>query len=226
MDATCRTGSCACGAHNPKQLLDSFSEGTRSAISKRVASDGRKLAELALHVHGPAALAHLSEALRDNGLKPPARWGTQEARDFVAALGFPPEFSVSPSQKRPAELAVSGPMPLGGLHDYQTEIIDELAHIIGSRGAKARTKVSLPTGAGKTRVAVEAAVKYVLAADGSSKYVLWVAQTDELCEQAVPSFPAKSGATVAKTGRNSGSFAYGEGTPIRRRLPMMCPRRW
>ena len=99
--------------NNPKQLFDSFDEGTRSAISKRVASDGRKLAELALHVHGPATLAHLSETLKDNGLRPPARWGTQEARDFVAALGFPPEFSVSPSQKRPAELSVSGPMPLG-----------------------------------------------------------------------------------------------------------------
>jgi superfamily II DNA or RNA helicase len=174
--------------NNPKQLLDSFDEGTRSAISKRIASDGRKLAELALHVHGPATLSHLSGALKDNGLRPPGRWGTQEARDFVAALGFPPEFSVSPSQKRPAELSVSGPMPLGDLHDYQEEIIDELAPIIASRGARARTKVSLPTGAGKTRVAVEAAVKYVLAADAGSKYVLWVAQTDELCEQAVQSF--------------------------------------
>jgi hypothetical protein len=174
--------------NNPKQLLDSFDEGTRSAISKPVASDGRKVAELALHVHGPAALSHLSGALKDNGLRPPGRWGTQEARDFVAALGFPPEFSVSPSQKRPAELSVSGPMPLGDLHGYQTEIIDDLAPIIASREARARTKVSLPTGAGKTRVAVEAAVKYVLAADVGDKYVLWVAQTDELCEQAVQSF--------------------------------------
>jgi hypothetical protein len=94
-----------------------FADGTRSAISKRIASDGRKLADLALHVHGPATLSHLSGALKDNGLRPPGRWGTQEARDFVAALGFPPEFSVSPSQKRPAELSVSGPMPLGDLHN-------------------------------------------------------------------------------------------------------------
>jgi hypothetical protein len=71
---------------NPKQLLDSFDEGTRSAVSKPVASNGRKLAELALHVHGPGALSHLSEALKDNGLWPPERWGTQEARDFVAAV--------------------------------------------------------------------------------------------------------------------------------------------
>jgi superfamily II DNA or RNA helicase len=174
--------------NNPKQLFDSFDEGTRSAIAKAVARYGRKLAELALHVHGPAALAHLSEALKENGLKPPSRWGTQDARDFVAALGFPPEFSISPSQKRPSELTVSGPMPLGDLHGYQAEIVGELAPIIGRRGVKARAIISLPTGAGKTRVAVEAAVRHVLAADVDLKCVLWVAQTDELCEQAVQSF--------------------------------------
>lgn len=173
---------------NSRQLLDSFDQGTRTAISKVVASDGRKLAQLALHVHGPATLSHLSEALKDNGLEPPARWGTQDARDFVASLGFPPEFSVSPSQKRPSELSASGPMPLGDLHAYQEDIVTALAPIVASRGAKARTKVSLPTGAGKTRVAVEAAVKHVLAMKAGDKYVLWVAQTDELCEQAVQSF--------------------------------------
>jgi hypothetical protein len=103
--------------NNPKQLLDSFNEGTRFVISKPFASDGLQLAELALHVHGPATLSHLSGALKDNGLQPPGRWGTQDARDFVAALGFPPEFSVSPSQKRPAELYVSGPMRIGNLHN-------------------------------------------------------------------------------------------------------------
>ena len=174
--------------NNPKQLLDSFDEGTRSAIPKDVARDGRKVAELAVHVHGPAALAHLSGALEENGLKPPSRWGTQEARDFVTALGFPPEFSISPSHKRPAELTVSGPMPLGRLHPYQAEIVDELAAVIALRGVEARAKISLPTGAGKTRVAVEAAVKYVLATYHGSTYVLWVAQTDELCEQGVQSF--------------------------------------
>ncbi|WP_316166791.1 MULTISPECIES: DEAD/DEAH box helicase [unclassified Bradyrhizobium] len=173
---------------NSRQLLDSFDQGTRTAISNVIATDARRLAQLALHVHGPATLSHLSGVLKDNGLEPPARWGTQDARDFVAALGFPPEFSVSPSQKRPSELSASGPMPLGDLHAYQEDIVTALAPIIASRGAKARTKVSLPTGAGKTRVAVEAAIKHVLAARAGDKYVLWVAQTDELCEQAVQSF--------------------------------------
>ena len=86
------------------------------------------------------------------------------------------------------ELTVSGPMPLGRLHPYQAEIVDEFAPVIALRGVEARAKISLPTGAGKTRVAVEAAVKYVLATDHGSTHVLWVAQTDELCEQGVQSF--------------------------------------
>ena len=32
------------------------------------------------------------------------------------------------------ELSVSGPMPLGGLHTYQEEIVNALAPIVASRG--------------------------------------------------------------------------------------------
>jgi superfamily II DNA or RNA helicase len=45
--------------------------------------------------------------------------------------------------------------------------------------------LSLPTGSGKTRVAVETSIDCALHI-GSS--ILWIAQTDELCEQAVQSF--------------------------------------
>ena len=48
--------------------------------------------------------------------------------------------------------------------------------------------VSLPTGGGKTRVTVQAAVDLILKPEGCARTVLWVAQTDELCEQAVQSF--------------------------------------
>jgi superfamily II DNA or RNA helicase len=47
--------------------------------------------------------------------------------------------------------------------------------------------LSLPTGAGKTRVAVEALVEEVLRAS-KPRRVLWIAQQDELCEQAVVTF--------------------------------------
>jgi superfamily II DNA or RNA helicase len=45
----------------------------------------------------------------------------------------------------------------------------------------------LPTGAGKTRVAAEAVVRLVLRGNGR-RTALWIAQTDELCEQAVQCF--------------------------------------
>ena len=83
---------------------------------------------------------------------------------------------------------MSGPMPLGPLHDFQKEIIDDLGSIVDSKGMPGRAVISLPTGAGKTRVAVEAAVHHVLRGDVTTECVLWVAQTDELCEQAVQAF--------------------------------------
>ena len=172
----------------PNKLIESFDYATRSAIPGEISKDGPRLAELALNIHGPAVLFRLSQTLDECGLKPPSRWGTQEAQDFVAALGFPPEFAVSPRAKRPSELTVSGPMPLGDLHDYQAEIVNQLKSIVGSRGMKGRAVISLPTGAGKTRVVVEASIKHVLSANSNKRYLLWVAQTDELCEQAVQSF--------------------------------------
>ena len=172
----------------PNKLIESFDYATRSAIPGEISKDGPRLADLALNIHGPAVLFRLSQTLDECGLKPPQRWGTQEAQDFVAALGFPPEFAVSPRAKRPSELTVSGPMPLGDLHDYQAEIVNQLKSIVGSRGMKGRAVISLPTGAGKTRVVVEASVKHVLSANSNKRYLLWVAQTDELCEQAVQNF--------------------------------------
>jgi superfamily II DNA or RNA helicase len=48
--------------------------------------------------------------------------------------------------------------------------------------------ISLPTGAGKTRVAVQAVTNAVLKSQNRSPWVLWLAQKDELCEQAVQCF--------------------------------------
>lgn len=48
-----------------------------------------------------------------------------------------------------------------------------------------RAILTLPTGAGKTRTAVEAIVEAICQAQFSGRFVLWVAQSDELCEQAV-----------------------------------------
>ena len=137
---------------------------------------------------GPATLNSLKDTLTEEGLKPPARWNTVEARTFVASIGFPEEFAASPVTRREAEEYISGPIELPPLHDFQEEVLAGIRHLISTGTKRRRAVVSLPTGGGKTRVTVEGAVLLVLRPESESRTVLWVAQTDELCEQAVQSF--------------------------------------
>jgi len=148
----------------------------------------RQLAALTLAQLGPTTLTTLKEALEEEGLKPPPRWNTSEARAFVASIGFPEEFATSPESRREAEEFISGPIELPPLHDFQEEVFKGIRNLIASCTSRRRAVVSLPTGGGKTRVTVEAAVRLVLKPENNRRSVVWVAQTDELCEQAVQAF--------------------------------------
>jgi superfamily II DNA or RNA helicase len=106
----------------------------------------------------------------------------------VGAIGFPPEFASSAEAGREPEELISGPIELPPLHDFQLEVFEGLRSLLASGTTRRRAVISLPTGGGKTRVTVEAAVRLVLAPEGSTRSVLWIAQTDELCEQAVQAF--------------------------------------
>ena len=147
-----------------------------------------QLAELVLAQLGPATLSQIKETLEKEGLKPPGRWNTAEARAFVESIGFPDEFSASPRTRREPEEFISGPIELPPLHDFQNEVLDGIQALVSSASTRRRAVVSLPTGGGKTRVVVEAAVRLVLASERNPRSVLWIAQTDELCEQAVQAF--------------------------------------
>jgi superfamily II DNA or RNA helicase len=151
--------------------------------------DSIKAAEIALAQFGTAVLSTFSETLASNGLNPPSTWNTDEARKFVTEIGFPLEFAASSRQRREAEEFISGPIYLPPLHDFQEEVMDGLKDIIPNSKFRRRAVVSLPTGGGKTRVTVQAAVKLVLQPHNSNhRSVIWIAQTDELCEQAVQAF--------------------------------------
>jgi superfamily II DNA or RNA helicase len=147
-----------------------------------------ELAELTLAQLGPATLSTLADALDAEGLKPPRRWNTSEARTFVASIGFPEEFAAAPTTRRDPEEYISGPIELPPLHDFQEEVHEGIRHLVLGGKNRRRAVVSLPTGGGKTRVTVEAAVRLVLSPEGDQRSVIWVAQTDELCEQAVQAF--------------------------------------
>ena len=166
-------------------LFRIFTPATRLAAGDRFSHE--EIARLALAVHGPTLLSALRETLELNGLAPPGRWGGEQARAFVLDLGFPVEFASSIAGRRDAELSVSGPISLPSLHDYQEEILANVETLIASGVGRRRAVISLPTGGGKTRVAAEAVVRLILRGDGR-RTALWIAQTDELCEQAVQCF--------------------------------------
>ena len=147
-----------------------------------------QVAELALAHLGPAILSKIKETLELEGLNPPARWNTAEARTFVESIGFPAEFAASPEMRRESEEYISGPIELNKLHDFQREVFEGIRALMGSGTMRRRAVVSLPTGGGKTRVSVEAAVLLVLKPVDGNRSVIWVAQSDELCEQAVQAF--------------------------------------
>ncbi|WP_396215642.1 DEAD/DEAH box helicase [Gemmatimonas sp.] len=148
----------------------------------------QQLAEVALAQLGPAILVTLRSTLQAEGLKPPDRWGTPGALAFVRSIGFPPHFAASAETRREPEEVVSGPIELPPLHNFQKEVFQGLQALLSSGTKRRRAVVSLPTGGGKTRVTVEAAVRLVLEPAGHLRRVLWIAQTDELCEQAVQAF--------------------------------------
>lgn len=149
---------------------------------------GEQLADVVLALLGTATLSKLHTALEANGLKPPGRWSSDEGRAFVESIGFGPEFAASSTARRDAEEFISGPIKLPPLHDYQEEVHEGLRVIISNGSGRRRGVVSLPTGGGKTRVVVQASVELILNPEKGNRTVLWVAQTDELCEQAVQAF--------------------------------------
>lgn len=144
-----------------------------------------EVVKMALAVEGYSILQNSTRALRDADLDPPSMWaGLRPARAWVRSLNIPTEFAGVPGDRKAAELEVDGPPALGDLHDYQSRIAKNIKGLLSSDAEVNRGLVSLPTGAGKTRVAVQALVEHMAEQSGGFT-VLWLAETEELCEQAV-----------------------------------------
>lgn len=79
-------------------------------------------------------------------------------------------------------------MRLPQLVNYQLYLKDELKKALKEHGDDAKCLISLPTGSGKTRIAVEAYTEFLRPRFFEGKYLIWIAQSEELCEQAVATF--------------------------------------
>jgi superfamily II DNA or RNA helicase len=166
-----------------RRLPENLQDAVASERGSGQLSPG-EIAEVALAVYASDVLQTYRSELDDAGFDTPTQWaGSYRAREFVRRLGFPDSFAGTPTPAREPLISVPGPSRLPALHGYQQRIVDEMQKIFRGRGGF-RGFISLPTGAGKTRVAVQALVTGIVSG-ALRKPILWVAQQDELCEQAV-----------------------------------------
>ncbi|MDQ0352200.1 superfamily II DNA or RNA helicase [Alkalibacillus filiformis] len=118
------------------------------------------------------------------------RWsdGRVWPRDFVSTLGFPLVFSgvKMPQQtNQSAVMDVEARKTVPPLVDFQEQLKDDMLDVLELNGDQTRCIVTLPTGGGKTRVAVESFIEWMHTHFSEQKYMIWIAQSAELCEQAI-----------------------------------------
>ena len=117
-------------------------------------------------------------------------------------LGLPPSTAKKERiAKPPATEVVEPHSQLNPLYDYQYTaglhvrgMLDGTMADGDGRPIKRRL-IAVPTGSGKTRMVVETLIEWLndgkpsrSAQQADSKFIVWVAQTEELCEQAMSSF--------------------------------------
>ena len=111
------------------------------------------------------------------------RQGSKWAHAFCEITHLPECLAESRPNVLPADEEVMAVKPLPPLHDFQTDVYAKLRELLRN-GTGSAGLLSLPTGAGKTRVAVEAVVDHLALTGGRKNVVIWVAQSAELQQQA------------------------------------------
>lgn len=166
------------------QLLPTNLKAALSSLGVEIQAP--QLPQLLLDVHGYDTLRQARVELDARGLGVPERWaGSVPALRFVKNLGFPDEYAGERGTRIDSRFTVAGKPILDDLHDYQEELCLDIAGLLDeSDGRFGKAMIELPTGAGKTRVTVEALIRLFLDSRLRGP-VLWVAQSEELCEQAV-----------------------------------------
>lgn len=176
-------GATALRAGLPAGLLDS------EPSEPGVEPSAHRIARLAYNAHGDSVLqVHAKDLLAAYPSHAPSGFtGSSAAVKFVSEFGFPDSFAGARTPSLPPRIEVAGPTEFPRLHDYQERLAAKVFAML-DRFTPQRGMLSLPTGAGKTRVAAEAVIRWVKQMGELSGPILWIAQTEELCEQAVQSW--------------------------------------
>ncbi|WP_433890317.1 DEAD/DEAH box helicase [Streptomyces sp. CA-111067] len=153
-----------------------------------VEPSGRRIAQMAFNAHGDGVLQqHVRDIQARFPNAPVGYGGSSAAIAFVSELRLPVAFAGSRTPSPPPFETVEGPRDFPSLHEYQEDLVRNISTML-DRLAPQRGMLSLPTGAGKTRVTAEAVIRWVKRVGDLKGPLLWIAQTEELCEQAVQSW--------------------------------------
>ncbi|WP_410603313.1 DEAD/DEAH box helicase [Amycolatopsis sp. lyj-90] len=175
---------------SPEQLKRKLPSGLveYTKTETGVEPDHRKLAQLAVNAHGPRLLRTHAKDIEKRARLTRQFRGDTASRELVAEMRFPEAYAgVRSEPGRSAVEEVFGPSQFPRLHDYQERLAVRMFDLL-CEPTPQRGMLCLPTGAGKTRVAVESVIRVIKDRGLEGKPVLWIAQTDELCEQAVQSW--------------------------------------
>jgi superfamily II DNA or RNA helicase len=114
--------------------------------------------------------------------------GKQWANKFVEISDFDKVFTGIANDSKKSKFEDIEPIiKPPELISFQIELKDALIKTLNEKGDEAKCVISLPTGGGKTRTAVEAFVQWLQPRFAEGKYLIWLAQSEELCEQAIAS---------------------------------------
>ncbi|MBE4775552.1 DEAD/DEAH box helicase [Streptomyces caniscabiei] len=174
-------------------LKENLPKGLWQALEGQgLVDDSTSVSELFLTVYGSDSIKLLAEEFGAEGYTDvPTIWaGGASTVAWLRKMGFGAKYAGRRGRHQDDEFVVPGAVKLKPLHDFQEKIREELQGVLTSRGSDGRARkgmVELPTGAGKTRVATETVLRLFVDGDMSGT-VLWIAQSEELCEQAVQTF--------------------------------------
>jgi len=139
--------------------------------------------------------------------------GSRWALAFCEAARLPQVLASRRRRALPDDEGVFPVEPLPPLHDFQLEVYVRLRGLLRDGAGNARF-LSLPTGAGKTRVVVDAICDH-LAEGPRRNLIIWIAQSHELQEQAWECFRQSWQVPPRRPGR-----------PVRRPAALQLVRAW
>lgn len=131
---------------------------------------------------------------KNNSIKTPEQITSQDRRSkwmsFLAKLLDLDESCAVVEEKPPSpkreDITPANRLP--PLYDFQYALSREIKEMLEGKVDEKHAIIAIPTGGGKTRLMVETIVDWLNENGFEKNFIFWIAQSEELCEQAINTF--------------------------------------